>query len=277
MAGKLRPAQASTSPGAVRQRRWLRGADGAAWSVSRASGRCHKRSFLTHPEWRSAHRFSGASSCLEIRGRIKVSLPHATRVSGRPRVIVGYARVSTVEQNLELQRDALRRAGCEQIFEDYVSGATTERPGWGQARATLRAGDTLVVWRLDRLGRSLKHLIEVVTALDDRGVGFKSLQESLDTASSGGRLVFHIFGALAQFERELIQERTRAGLAAARARGRHGGRPRKLTPRQAATARRLLEEPDQSANDVAHAFGVSRSTLYRALGRHAEAEEGGSA
>lgn len=180
-------------------------------------------------------------------------------------MIIGYARVSTQDQNLELQLDALERAGCERIFEDHVSGASTERPGWTQAKAALRKGDTLVVWRLDRLGRSLKHLIETVTELDDRGIGFKSVQENLDTTTSGGRLVFHIFGALAEFERELIRERTKAGLEAARARGRLGGRPRKLDARKLATARRLLEDPDQRVGDVAAALGVSRSTLYRSL------------
>jgi len=180
-------------------------------------------------------------------------------------MIIGYARVSTLDQNLELQRDALEQAGCERVFEDHVSGASSERPGWAKATAALRAGDTLVVWRLDRLGRSLKHLIDTVNELDARGVGFKSLNESVDTTTPGGRLVFHIFGALAEFERELIRERTHAGLAAARARGRKGGRPRKLTPRQVATARTLLKDREHTVTAVAEMLGVSRSTLYRAL------------
>lgn len=187
-------------------------------------------------------------------------------------MIVGYARVSTVEQNLDLQRDALEKAGCERIFQDHISGAKNDRPGWREAKAALREGDTLVVWRLDRLGRSLKHLIEVITELDEQGIGFKSVQESLDTTTPGGRLVFHVFGALAQFERELIQERTKAGLAAARARGRMGGRPLKLSAKDVATARRLLEDPDQTVKGVAELLDVGRSTLYRALERHKQAE-----
>ena len=153
-------------------------------------------------------------------------------------MIIGYARVSTADQHLELQLDALRAAGCERLFQDHTSGVTTERPGWTQARAALRSGDTLVVWRLDRLGRSLKHLIDTITELDQEGVAFRSLTESLDTSRTGGKLVFHIFGALAELERELIRERTLAGLAAARARGRNGGRPRKLNTKQITTAGR---------------------------------------
>lgn len=185
-------------------------------------------------------------------------------------MIVGYARVSTMDQNLELQRDALRRAGCERVYEDHASGSATERPGWAQVSEVLRDGDTLVVWRLDRLGRSLKHLIDTVNDLEARGVGFKSVTENIDTTTPGGRLVFHVFGALAEFERELIRERTRAGLAAARARGRRGGRPRKLNAKQVAFARRLLRDPSQSVTEVAESLGVARSTLYRALGRERE-------
>ena len=180
-------------------------------------------------------------------------------------MIIGYARVSTAEQHLDLQLDALRAAGCEKIYEDHTSGVATERPGWAHARAALREGDTLVVWRLDRLGRSLKHLIDTITELDQAGVAFKSLQESLDTSSTGGKLVFHIFGALAEFERELIRERTLAGLATARARGRKGGRPRKLDARKIATSRRMLKGPNQSVTETAEILGVARSTLYRAL------------
>ena len=178
---------------------------------------------------------------------------------------IGYARVSTHDQNLDLQLAALKRAGCERVFQDFISGAKSELPGWEQAKAALREGDTLFVWRLDRLGRSLRHLIETVTGLSERGVGFQSLTESLDTTTNGGRLVFHIFGALAEFERELIRERTLAGLASARARGRKGGRPKKLTAKAVAKARLLLSDPSQSATEVAKDFGVSRATLYRAL------------
>ena len=141
---------------------------------------------------------------------------------------IGYARVSTYEQNLDLQTDALEKAGCEQVFHDQISGAKTKRPGFDEALSYLRSGNILVVWRLDRLSRSLKHLIETVNLLEEKGIGFQSLQESIDTTTSGGKLIFHIFGALAEFERNLIRERTQAGLAAARARGRKGGRPKSL-------------------------------------------------
>jgi len=134
-------------------------------------------------------------------------------------MLIGYARVSTHEQNLTLQTDALKKAGCRKIFDDRVSGAASDRPGLKAALEYVREGDTLLVWRLDRLGRSLKDLIEIIGSLEKRGVGFKSLQESIDTTTSGGRLIFHVFGALAEFERNLIRERTRAGLEAARAEG----------------------------------------------------------
>src|SRR3982750_2847449 len=152
---------------------------------------------------------------------------------------IGYARVSTDEQNLNLQRDALKKADCHRIFTDTVSGTKAKRPGLEQALSHLRPGDTLVVWRLDRLGRSLRHLIDTVTDLQEEEIGFKSLTESIDTTTSGGKLVFHIFGALAEFEREIIRERTQAGLQAARARGRYGGPKHKLSEKQVAIARQL--------------------------------------
>ncbi len=179
---------------------------------------------------------------------------------------VGYARVSTLEQNLDLQMDALEKSGCQRVFKDTTSGARSDRQGLRDALDYVREGDVLVVWKLDRLGRGLRHLIDTITSLNARGVGFKSLQESLDTTTSGGRLIFHIFGALAEFERELIRERTRAGLAAARARGRQGGRPRKLdSPRKVAMAQALYNEGTHSINDICQTLGVSRATLYRVI------------
>ena len=185
---------------------------------------------------------------------------------------VGYARVSTHEQNLSLQKDALRQAGCGKIFNDQVSGAKVKRTGLQEAEAYVREGDTLVVWRLDRLGRSLKHLIETVTALEERGVGFQSLQESIDTTTSGGRLVFHIFGALAEFERNLIQERTRAGIAAARARGRKGGRPRALDAKKTQLLYQLYDEHKRAVKEICNILDISRSTLYAYLQRQEEAK-----
>src|SRR5215213_4903876 len=144
-------------------------------------------------------------------------------------MFVGYARVSTTDQTLDLQHDALTTAGCTKIFTDTASGAQTERKGLSEALAYVRAGDSLVVWKLDRLGRSLKDLISRITELNDRKIGFKSLTENIDTTTSGGKLIFHIFGALAEFERDIIRERTNAGLEAARSRGKLGGRPKALT------------------------------------------------
>ena len=157
-------------------------------------------------------------------------------------MLIGYARVSTLDQTLALQHDALTAAGCEHIYTDTVSGSVTNRPGLTQALSHLRAGDTLVVWRLDRLGRSLSHLIETVRKLQERDIGFRSLQEQIDTTTSGGKLTFHVFGALAEFERDLIRERTHAGLAAARARGRLFGRPKALSPRKAEQLRTLTKD-----------------------------------
>ena len=179
---------------------------------------------------------------------------------------IGYARVSTDDQTLDLQLDALTKAGCARIFRDTVSGATAERRGLREALDHLRAGDTLVVWRLDRLGRSLRHLIDTMTTLEQRGVGFRSLTEAIDTTTSGGKLIFHIFGALAEFERDLIRERTHAGLAAARARGRLGGRPKKLAdPKQLELARTLYDGGQTDIDTICATLGISRATLYRYL------------
>ena len=177
-------------------------------------------------------------------------------------MLIGYARVSTDEQNLDLQRDALHKSGCEQIYTDQVSGTKARRPGLEQALSHLRSGDTLVVWRLDRLGRSLRHLIDTVNELQEDGVGFKSLTESIDTTSSGGKLVFHIFGALAEFEREIIKERTLAGLQAARARGRRGGPKRKLTNEQVQMAQTLYST-QMPVKEICKSLGISRATFYR--------------
>src|SRR5688500_9195460 len=164
-------------------------------------------------------------------------------------MLVGYARVSTNEQILDLQRDALEKIGCTKIYSDVVSGAKEERIGLEEALEYVREGDTLVVWRLDRLGRSLKHLIETITELNNRKIGFKSIQENIDTTTSGGKLIFHIFGALAEFERDIIRERTQAGLLAARARGRKGGRPKAKalnTPKKITLAQSLYNDKNNT-------------------------------
>ncbi len=180
-------------------------------------------------------------------------------------MLVGYARVSTVDQKLDLQLDALRAAGCERLGTDVASGASTVRTGLDEACRYLRPGDTLVVWKLDRLGRSLPHLIETIKALDARGVGFRSLHEHLDTTTPGGKLIFHIFGALAEFERDLIRERTNAGLAAARARGRVGGRPPVMTAQKIEVARQMYDSKEHTVEAIANTLGVSRKTIYRHL------------
>ena len=188
--------------------------------------------------------------------------------------LLGYARVSTRDQDASLQHDALRAAGCSRIFTDHASGALDARPALAEVTDHLRPGDTLVVWRLDRLGRSIRHLIDSLAELDKRGVGFKALTESIDTTTSGGRLVFHLFAALAQFERELISERTHAGLAAARARGRNGGRPPQLNAEQVVIARALYEKGDMTVAEIGRVFGVSRTTIYRSLDRADAARPG---
>ena len=179
--------------------------------------------------------------------------------------LLGYARVSTSEQNASLQLDALRSAGCIKVFTDKASGSLDRRPQLDRLLDQLRPGDTIVVWRLDRLGRSLKHLIHVVEDLAEMKVGFRSLTEGMDTTTSGGKLVFSIFGALAEFERSLIRERTMAGLAAARSRGRVGGRPPVMTPEKIKVARDLYRARDLTVEEIAKTIGVSRKTVYRHL------------
>ena len=178
---------------------------------------------------------------------------------------IGYARVSTDEQNLDLQLDALKNAGCERTLKDVASGAKTDRDGLTDLLKQLRKGDTLIVWRLDRLGRSLRHLIEVITLLKGQGIYFRSLQENIDTSSSGGKLIFHVFGALAEFERDIISERTKAGLAAARSRGRVGGRPRIMDGKMLEMARVMLADESNTVRDVCSTLGISKATLYRHL------------
>ena len=179
-------------------------------------------------------------------------------------MLIGYARVSTQEQTLHLQRDSLEKAGCTKIFTDTASGAKAERKGLEEALSYVRKGDTLVVWRLDRLGRSLPHLITTMTDLEERGIGFKSLTENIDTTTSGGKLIFHIFGALAEFEQNLIRERTQAGLTAARARGKKGGRPKALSVKQLGIAQDLYEKR-HPISDICRTLKISKATLYRAL------------
>ena len=178
-------------------------------------------------------------------------------------MLIGYARVSTLDQNAALQIDALKAAGCERIFTETASGAQRDRPELKAALAYLRSGDALAVWKLDRLARSLRQLIETVEALQARGIELRSLTESIDTATPGGRLVFHIFGALAEFERAVIRERTSAGLQAARERGKQGGRPPTLGPKDLAAAKALLADPEIRVEDVASRLKVSPATLYR--------------
>ena len=178
--------------------------------------------------------------------------------------LIGYARVSTAEQDTALQTDALRKAGCERVFEDTASGAKADRPGLADALAYLRDGDVLAVWRLDRLGRSMPHLIETIGALEARGVGFRSLTEAIDTTTPGGRLIFHVFGALGQFERDLIRERTKAGLTAAAARGRKGGRKPVVTADKLQRAREHIAN-GLNVREAATRLKVSKTALYTAL------------
>lgn len=183
-------------------------------------------------------------------------------------MLIGYARVSTDDQNLAMQLDALRLAGCERIYcDEGISGAATERRELSKALRALAADDVLVVWKLDRLGRSLAHLIQVILLLEADGVGFRSLSEAIDTTTASGRLLFHIMGAIAEFERSLISERTKAGMAAAKARGQHLGRARKLTEEDAVWARRIIGAGRMTSDEVASTLRVSLPTLARALQR----------
>ncbi len=183
----------------------------------------------------------------------------------------GYARVSTFDQNLNLQCDDLKKAGCSEIFEEKISGVSKQRPALEKLLDKLRAGDTVVVWKLDRLGRSLKDLIDLVSLLESKKIGFVSLNDSLDTTTPQGRLVFTLFAALAEFERDVIRQRTRAGLAAARARGRTGGRPRGLSKEaqnKAQVAKTLWEQKNKTAKEIASILGISRATFFRYISSH---------
>ena len=216
-----------------------------------------KRTKTAHTAARAKRRLRPAAAKVA-----RVRLSDAGDVTSKP-MLIGYARVSTVDQNLALQRDALTEAGCGKIFTEQMSGAVADRPALHDALEFARSGDTLIVWKLDRLARSTKQLIETVENLRVRGIGFRSLTEALDTTTAQGRLVFHMFGALAEFERSLIRERTQAGLAAARRLGHTGGRPPKLTDDDLDVARALLANPDIGVTQIAHRLGVSPATLYR--------------
>ena len=178
---------------------------------------------------------------------------------------IGYARVSTEDQNLDLQIDALEEAKCDHIYKEKMSGTIHDRPALDKALNFMRKGDTLVVWKLDRLGRSLRHLIEVINQLMDDGMYFMSLQEKIDTTSTSGKLIFHIFAALAEFEREIISERTKAGLIAARARGRIGGRPKKLNEEQTQMVKKMWKDHTIPIDEICRTFNISRATLYHYL------------
>jgi DNA invertase Pin-like site-specific DNA recombinase len=180
-------------------------------------------------------------------------------------MLLGYARVSTDDQNLDLQRDALRAAGCEKVLEDRLSGAKAARPGLTLLLEVARTGDSIVVWRLDRLGRTLHDLIVLAKRLEEAGIGLVSLQEKIDTSSSGGRLIFHMFGALAEFERHVLRERTQAGLNAARARGRKGGRPKRLDPAKRQVAIQLYNDQQHTVAEICRMMGISKPTLYSYL------------
>jgi DNA invertase Pin-like site-specific DNA recombinase len=180
-------------------------------------------------------------------------------------MVIGYARVSTNDQDPRLQIDALKKARCKRIYEERMSGRNTERPELQKCLASLREGDTLIVWRLDRLGRSVHDLIEIVQRLESEGVQFVSICEQINTKTATGKLIFHIFAVLAEFERNLIRERTNAGLAAARARGRMGGAKKKTTSKQDAQMRALWESKEFTADEIAQQFGISVPTFFRRM------------
>ena len=183
-------------------------------------------------------------------------------------MLIGYARVSTTDQNLELQIDALKRAGCEKIFEDKISGIKSDRPGLNKALDDLRAGDTLVVWKLDRLGRSLRNLIDLINQLHARKIMFRSIQDGIDTSNSIGQFFFHVTGAFAELEHSLIKERTNAGLNAARARGRTGGRKPLLNIKQLQMLLGVYEDRSVSINEICEQFKISRKTFYRYIEKY---------
>lgn len=191
-----------------------------------------------------------------------IKVHYTAIVTGIRTMLIGYARVSTTDQSLDPQLDCLKEAGCEKLFSDIASGAKTERIGLNQAIAFCRQDDTLVVWKLDRMGRSMSHLIGVVRTLADQQIGFRSLTEQIDTTTPGGRLIFHVFGALAEFERDLIRERVNAGLKSARARGRRGGRP-PISEETQAMARALLADKALSVKQICQQLGIAKSTLYK--------------
>ena len=219
----------------------------------------HWRSLFSKPVLECYARFVASSTSIKKKTPAKKVVQGKTQGRG---LLIGYARVSTQDQNLELQTEALQLAGCKKLFEDRVSGTRVERPGLAQARESLRAGDTLVVWKLDRLGRSVKHLVEFVGELQKEGVQFKSLTDSIDTGTPSGRFFFHVMASLAEMERELIVERTRAGLEVARQLGRTGGRKRQMTETKVKAAKKLLAR-GTPAREVASNLGVSVPTLYR--------------
>lgn len=234
----------------------------------------HKRSFTNttrEPDERFTNRVRNSCSESMSRNSDRISFRYIDDVSSSN--FIGYARVSTLEQDPALQIDALESIGCRRIFVEHASGATAARTELTKAQEFLREGDTFVVWRLDRLGRSLRDLVEIVNWLDERGVMFKSITESIDTSTTGGRLVFHVFASLAEFERELIRERTLAGLESARARGRKGGRPTVMTKKKLAVAKTMIADLDENGrhvhtiSDIASVLDVSRATLYRAIER----------